>query len=290
MLEIAQPQYFPFLSFSVFFLGLTIGSFINSIIYRLNTGEDFIIKRSHCPHCGHILNWNDLVPILSFILLRGKCRYCQKPISWQYPLVELTTGLLFVLTTNFFFPVYSPVRSPSITLGTEEGGLLFVIYYLIIISFLIITFVYDLKHYLIPDEVVYPAIVLSFLADIFMALNKYHFSDFLGVFKLITNGWLAAFLAAGFFMAIILFSHGKWMGLGDVKLAVFMGLVLGFPKILLALLLAFSFGAIIGIGLIALGKKHLKSEIPFGPFLVTGTLIAIFWGEQLLHWYQGFFV
>jgi len=246
----------------VFLFGLATGSFLNSIIYRLQTKESFLFARSYCPHCQHILSWQDLIPILSFIILRGKCRYCQKKISWQYPLVELATAILFTLIIYYTFPNF-----------------LFSIFYFLFSSFLIIIFVYDLKHYLIPDKVIYPAIFTSFLYNLILHSKFY-----------ILNSIYSAFGAAGFFLLIFLISRGRWLGFGDVKLGFFMGLFLGFPNILVALFFAYLIGAIIGIGLILTKKKTLKSEIPFGPFLVMGIFIAIFWGDQLINLYLNSFL
>ncbi len=229
----------------VFLFGLIIGSFLNCLIYRLENKRGFLKGRSFCPFCQHRLGWGDLIPILSFFLLRGRCRYCQQKISWQYPLVELFCGLLFALCFLLDLPYF----------------LFF------IISCLIVVFVYDLKHYLIPDKIIYPAIILT-------AVFNY-------------ANWPSAALTASFFLIIILVSRGKWMGVGDVKLGFLMGLLLGWPAVSVALFLAFMSGAIIGIGLIAKHKKTLKSEVPFGPFLVFGALVALFWGEIIINWYLG---
>ena len=272
-------SFLPFLL--IFLFGLTLGSFLNCLIYRFEIGapHQLLFKsegglaRSYCPHCKHILSWKDLIPVFSFMILKGKCRYCKKPISWQYPLVELTTAILFLAIFNYL----SKAR-----VGDEGGAfsdLHFSFFIFIIACFLIIIFFYDLKHYIIPDKIIYPAIGTTFIYNIlnsyFVIHNSYS----------IVNSLEAAFIVSAFFLAIILFSRGKWMGLGDVKLAFFMGLFLGFPNILFALFLAFSIGAIIGVGLIISGKKTLKSEVPFGPFLVTGTFLAMFWGERIINWY-----
>jgi len=250
--------------FLIFILGLAIGSFLNCVIYRLEKKESFLKGRSYCPNCKHKLSWKDLIPIFSFFELQGKCRYCKKPISFQYPLVELATGILFVSIFNIAFP-----------------NLLLSIFYFLISSFLIIIFVYDLRYYIIPDEVIYPAIIITLIFNSqFLIFNQ----D--SIFK---SSILSAFGASLFFLVIFLISKGKWLGFGDVKLALFMGLFLGFPNILVALFLAFFIGAIIGIGLILAKKKGLKSEVPFGPFLVTGTFIALFWGNQIINWYLNLF-
>ena len=278
-----------FFYFIIFIFGLMVGSFLNSIIYRLSSGESFLIQRSYCPHCKHILSWEDLIPLFSFIILRGKCRYCRQKISWQYPLVEIATGSLFLLIFNF--------QLPSVISEGEEEIYLFafnflnLIYYLVIACFLIIIFVYDLKHYIIPDKIIYPAIATAIFYQLFGILNLEIISDFgfrISDLKPLLNPLLSAILASLFFLLIALVSGGKWLGLGDVKLAFFMGLFLGFPNVLFALFLAFSIGAIIGIGLIIAGKKTLKSEVPFGPFLVAGTFIALFWGRAIIDWYLGF--
>lgn len=241
-----------FYNFIVFIFGLIIGSFLNCVIYRLEEDRSFLQGRSFCPHCKHKLGFFDLIPILSFLVLKGKCRYCRKPISWQYPLVELATAVIFVVAFSILHSVF----------------------HILISAFLIVIFVYDLKHYLIPDKVIYPAIGTALIYDLL-------------VFDLGTFG--AALSAAAFFAAIVLVSQGKWMGMGDVKFAFLMGLILGLPQTLVALFFAFLSGAIIGIGLILSRKKSLKSEVPFGPFLVAGTLVALFWGEGIINWYLSFF-
>ena len=252
-------------SFFIFFLGLLIGSFLNVVICRLGSKEPILLSRSHCPKCGALLKWPDLIPLLSFVLARGKCRYCHKKISLQYPLVELATGLLFLLIFNQF----------SIL------NLITLFYYLLITCFLLVIFVYDLKHYLIPDKIIYPAIIITLLN---LGLKGPNF----WVLKAqIYNPFLAAFLASGFFLSLVLISKGKWLGLGDVKLAILMGLVLSWPNILLALFLAFMSGAMVGLGLIIAGKKSLKSQIPFGPFLAGATILIMLYGQNIANWYQG---
>jgi prepilin signal peptidase PulO-like enzyme (type II secretory pathway) len=246
----------------VFVLGACIGSFLNCYIYRLENKKS-LKGRSFCPHCKHTLNWQDLFPVFSFLFLRGKCRYCKKKISWQYPVVELATGIIFLLIFNFKF--------------LSILNLAFLFY---VASALIIIFVYDLKHYIIPDKVLFPAIIVTFLYRLF---ESFWIPASAGMTV------LAVIISAGFFFVIWLVSKGKWMGFGDVKLAVLMGLLLGLPNVLVALFLAFFFGAIIGVILMVLEKKNLKSEIPFGPFLIAGTFLALFWGPQIIQWYLKIF-
>ncbi|MDO8663699.1 MAG: prepilin peptidase [Candidatus Wildermuthbacteria bacterium] len=265
--------------FFIFFFGLAVGSFLNCVIYRLEEGKSFLKGRSYCPHCKHNLSWQDLVPVLSFLILRGKCRYCRGKISVQYPLVEIATGLLFV---SAFWISPQPLSRGWATQPIGNGlwsdfGL-----WILISSFLIIIFVYDLKHYIIPDRVIYPAILVS---GIWYPVSGIFFDSYTEYD--ILNTIYSAVGAALFFLIIVLVSRGKWMGVGDIKLAFLMGLILGWPNILVALFLAFSIGAIVGISLIILKKKGLKSEVPFGPFLVAGTFLALFWGGDIVSWYLG---
>ena len=258
-----------FISFIVFILGLSAGSFLNCVIYRLEENKSFLKGRSFCPYCKHLLSWKDLIPVLSFIFLRRKCRYCGAKISFQYPLVELGTGLLFLLV------FWRSGFRLDLTFG-----------FLILIScFLIIVFVYDWKHYIIPDKIIYSLIGITFLYR-FLGMKRLVGYSELGI----KNFILSAFLAAGFFLTLVLISKGKWMGMGDVKLAFFMGLFLGFPLVLGALFFSFLIGALVGIGLILLKKKSFKAEIPFGPFLVLGVLIALFFAKEVINWYVSTYI
>ena len=251
-----------------FILGSIVGSFLNCIIYRIETKQSFLKGRSFCPVCKHRLNFFDLIPIFSFLFLKGKCRYCKTKISLQYPLVEIATGLIFLSVIIYHLSLITP------KLLTASG----IIYQLLIACFLIIVFVYDLKHSIIPDKVIFPAIAIAFIYNVYAMFVSNNVS-------IILNSVSAAMIAAGFFLFIVLISKGKWMGIGDIKLAFLMGLLLGFPNILIALFLSFLIGAIIGVGLILAKNKNFKSEIPFGPFLVTGTFMALFWGEKIINWY-----
>jgi len=254
--------YYGLMSLFVFLFGLMVGSFLNCVIYRLEKEESFLKGRSYCPRCKHKLGLLDLIPVLSFMWLRGRCRYCHEKISVQYPLVEIATGLLFLLTYKLQPTTYN----------------------FIIVPFMVAIFVYDLKHYIIPDKVIYPAIAVALACSTLkvapLTFNVEHAVEYA----------LSAFGAAAFFLAIVLISRGKWMGVGDIKLAFLMGLILVYPNILVALFLAFLIGAIIGVGLMVFGKKTIKSEVPFGPFLVAGTFIALFFGKEIINWYvQSFY-
>jgi len=249
--------------FYVFFfvLGTVVGSFLNVVILRLKNKKSIFKKPSHCPFCKKKLKWYELIPIISFVLQKGRCRKCKNKISWQYPLVELATGLLFFLIIfNFQFSIFS-------------------VFLLLISCFLVIIFVYDLKYYLVPDKIIYPAILVAgiwqLVFGIFIRNTSYE----------ILNTFLAAAIGGAFFLIIFLISRGKWMGMGDVKIGILMGLVLGLSHLFIALFLAFLIGGVVSIILLVLKKKALKSEIPLGPFLTGATFITLLWGDILLNWY-----
>ena len=285
-----------FLFYSIIFiLGLIIGSFLNVVIFRLENGEKIVNDRSKCLRCKHILAWYDLIPIFSFIFLKGSCRYCKKKISWQYPTVEIATGILFVLIFNFQFSIFNEFSIFNFSaLGGPALGwqfLLSISYLLFIASSLIVIFAYDIKHYIIPDKVIYPAIAVALGFNLFNDViinNNFQFPIF--NFQSILNSQFlnflfSAILAGGFFYAIVVITKGRGMGGGDVKLGFLMGLILGWPLVLIALFLSFIIGSVVGIFLILVGNKKMKSMIPFGPFLVLGTFIALFFGKGIVEWY-----
>lgn len=253
--------------FFIFLFGLVIGSFLNVVIFRLETEESIAVPRSHCMDCRHSLFWYDLIPVMSFLALWGKCRYCKKPISRQYPLIELATAILFVLTARFF--------DIGILGYRDIGNLLTAFYYLFVICALIIIFVYDFKHYIIPDEVVFLLIIAAIAYNLISQYPNILASQYL----------ISAFLASGFFLLLVVLSGGKGMGMGDVKFAFALGLILGWPLIAFALFVSFVLGSIIGLMLVIFKKKNFKSEIPFGPFLAAGGLLGLFWGREIMQWY-----
>lgn len=246
--------------FIIFIIGLIIGSFLNSVIYRLDNLESIFRERSHCPHCQKQLKWFDLIPLISYLLLYGQCRFCQKKISWQYPVVELATAILFIIIYAFF------------------GLTLYSIILLILSCFLMVIFVYDLYYMIIPDEMIWPAIIITLLLYCIIAYSSHAWQP-------LGNALLASIIGAGFIGLIVLATRGKGMGIGDIKLAGLIGLMVSYPGIILALFLAFIAGSLAGAYLILSGKRKLKSAIPFGPFLIIGLYLTIFWGEKILNWY-----
>ena len=249
--------------FFIFVLGLLFGSFINALVYRLHTEQPFVRARSHCPHCKHTLGWLDLIPVLSWLTLKGNCRYCRLRISIQYPLVELATGLSFLLvylagpTTSWLY---------NLQLAT----------WLIFTVFLIIIFIYDLKYYLILDQIVLPAAVIAFILNIFLGISWWVML-------------LSGLMAGGFFLVQYLVSGGTWIGGGDIRLGFLMGLMLSWPATLAALFLAYVGGSIVGLALIAFSRKSWGSQVPFGTFLTAATFITMLYGRQLIDWYLGYF-
>ena len=242
----------------IFICGLFIGSFLNVIIDRLPRNESFLKGRSYCDHCKHTLSWNDLLPLFSFIILRGKCRYCKTRLSYQYPFLEVLTGSVFALTYYFF--------TPSTHLS--------IVFALLIASILIVVFFIDLFEGIIPFIIIIPGMILTIL---YLLL--------LGNISQVFIHIIAALLAGGFFYLIYIFTRKKGMGFGDVVFAVFMGLLLGFPNTIFALYIAFLTGGIFSLILVLLRRKKLRgSTIPFGPFLVIGTYSAFLWGEYMTNY------
>lgn len=246
----------------LFILGLAIGSFINAAVFRLRENKSLVFDRSRCPKCGHTLSWHELIPILSFLIQLGRCRACNQKISWQYPMVEFIAGSLFIF-------VYYQFQSSILPGANFQLGYLFLVF-----SSLLFIFIFDLKYYIIPNRVLYPLITIVLLYNLFVFSLAEHFGRL-----------LAVVIAAGFFLVLYLVSGGKWIGFGDVKFGVFMGLFLGWPVTLAALFLSYLIGALIGGFLMFFGGKTLKSQVPFGPFLITGTFIAYFYGKQMVEWY-----
>lgn len=253
------------LTFVLFCYGIIIGSFLNALVWRIYIGKSIAKGRSACPDCGHELAVKDLVPVVSWLWLRGKCRYCRKAISMQYPLVELLTGGLFAISYYSLGPV----------------GLLGWAHFLVwlfILSGLIVLAVYDLRWMILPDKVMLPVILGAGALLLLNLVREFEWST-------LTTSLLGALILGGCFYAIAGFSKGRWLGGGDIKLAFFMGLLLGVQKGILAMFLAFNLAAIIGVGLIGLKLKSRKDVIPFGPFLVLGAVVSFLLGNEIIAWY-----
>ncbi|MDD4661831.1 MAG: prepilin peptidase [Candidatus Pacebacteria bacterium] len=254
-------------------LGLFIGSFINCVVYRVYNKKSFLKGRSICPKCEHKLSFFDLIPVFSFLSLKGKCRYCKEPISKQYLVVELLTGLVF-------FGVAYLLNASFLTQGFLNLDFLNLIFFFFVSSYFIMIFIFDLKWFIIPDGLTFSGIAIT----LFYLFLQTFILNVLTPEELLVRV-ITAFAVFLFFFALYFFSEGKAMGFGDVKLVVFLGLLLGFPNILPALFIAFALGAIIGLLMMAFKKRGMKSEIPFGPFLVFGTFVSLFFGQYFITWY-----
>lgn len=265
--------------FFIFFIfGLIIGSFLNVVVYRLNVAES-LLGRSHCPHCKKKIRWYDNIPLLSFLVLSAKCRDCNGKISWQYPLVELFTGIVFALFGNYFF------------IAVDPQSWITVFYFLVLSSLLLIIFVYDLKYMEIPMIVFWVA--LGWVIAYCLFSDWMNFSPQVGIWNLsIFSGLIGGFLAFLFFFILVSVSKERWMGMGDAYLAFLAGLIVGFPKIIITLTLAFFIGSIFSVILLAMKKKTMKSQVPFAPFLVSAVFLAIILPEifpQLKYYYLLFY-
>ncbi len=259
----------------IFIFGLIIGSFLNVIIYRLKNGGRIVWDRSKCPNCKKELTFLDLIPVLSFIFFKGRCRYCKEKISWQYPLVELATTAVFVFT--FFNPNLLKINFPLFAILGNYAFL----FLLFLLSSLLVVFVYDLKYYLIPDVVLLPAILVSFV----FGLLSIFLTSSLNIFM---EGIIGALVFSGFFGVQYFLSRGKWVGGGDIKLGFLLGFILGWKLALVSLVLAYIFGSLVALTLMALGRKTRKDILPFGPFLIFSFFLCLFYGQAILDWYLNF--
>lgn len=242
------------LIFLLFLLGLTTGSFLNVCIYRLPRSESLLVPRSHCTVCQHPLAPFDLIPILSYFLLKGRCRYCGQPYSARYALIELTTGLLFV------WSYYIVGWQWELLLTCSLAAMLIVIIFI------------DFDHQLILDKVNLTLAVLGLVGQLFIWQHPW-----LQVgYSLLAGG--------GLLLAILLLSRGG-MGDGDVKMAAALAFWFTWPQMLLMLFMAFVSGGLIGLFLLATGRRSRHDGIPFGPFLAVGTWITWLYGNQILRWY-----
>ncbi len=250
-------------------LGTFIGSFTNVVIFRLHGGEKGILTgRSFCPHCKKTIKPYDLIPIVSFLLLRGKCRFCAHAISWKYPAVESLTGAVFGVTAFGF--LWNNLSLWMLPLW------LFYVFLLVAIS------VYDLYYLEIPDILIFLGIGVAAVVAILVSVLQLP-----GV--AIPDALAGAALGGAFFGLQVWISHETWMGMGDVFIGIFMGLVLGLAKTIVAIFVfAYPIGAIISIGLLAGAKKKMNSQVPFGPFLAIGMLLAMVLGNEVIRWYGMF--
>lgn len=242
-------------SILIFIMGLCIGSFLNVLVLRIDNLSTVWKGRSFCPSCKHTLSWMDLIPLFSFMTLLGKCRYCKKSISMQYPAVEFGVGILFFL------------------LFLKFGLGLALIYYLVTFSILTVVFIYDLKTQLVPETFVWIALGLAFVGG-------WHFGNF-SFIDMIYGG----LVGGGLFALLVIVSKETWMGAGDIKIGLIMGFLLGYPVAVLGLFLSFVLGSIVGLIYMKIASKTIKDSLPFAPFIIASTLIAMIIGQGIINWY-----
>jgi prepilin signal peptidase PulO-like enzyme (type II secretory pathway) len=254
----------------IFLLGLLVGSFLNVVALRVAGGES-IRGRSRCRSCKGTLHPISLIPVISWIVQKGRCAMCRERISVQYPLVELVTALLFLALWQHF-----------------AGELILFVGFAGVFSFLIALFVTDARFGVLPDILTIPAIVLTIATFLGAALldglfGLSAFFTFLGVFV------PSIAIGGGFFALQWLLSRGRWVGSGDIRLGVLMGTMLPiWRELVLALFIAYIVGAVVGVVLLITKRATRTSAIPFGPYLIIGTGVAFFWGTHILHWYGTF--
>ena len=254
------PESFPFIAAGAF--GLIIGSFLNVVIYRLPLGQSLVTPPSRCRNCGYSLRWFDNIPVFSWVFLRGRCRKCGVGVSWQYPLVELITGMLFVVTV-WLTPI-GPLLAAR----------------LLLVCILIVLFGIDLEHQILPNVITLPGIVIGLL---FSLIAPPGIRDAL-IGAVLGGGSLYA-IAAGYY----LWRREEGMGMGDVKMLAMLGAFLGWKAVLVTLVLASFAGAFVGMGMMAVQRGGMKYALPFGTFLALGAVAAMFVGDPLIAWYAGFF-
>ena len=243
-------------------IGACIGSFLNVVIYRLPLGQSLVSPPSRCPRCGSRLNWYDNVPIVGWLLLRGRCRNCQQPISVQYPLVELVTALLFVLIVWLTPP--GPLMASR----------------LLLVCILIVLFGIDFEHQILPNSITLPGIVAGLILSTIAPP---------GLGDALLGVLLGAGVLYGIAAAYYLWRREEGLGMGDVKMLAMIGAFLGWKAVLVTLVLSSFSGALLGMVLIAAQRGGMKLALPFGTFLSLGALAAMLAGEPLVAWYARFF-
>ncbi len=244
----------------VIILGICIGSFVNAAVFRVREGDPVVNARSKCRSCEVPIGAKDLIPIVSYLRLKGRCRNCKDVISWQYPVVEVVMGLLFALAF---------LHADSLLIFVRDATFL---------TYLVIIFVYDLRWMLILDKFTIPAMIIAIL-----------FNLWIGAVPPLTL-ILGGLVLAAFFHIQFVVSKGTWVGGGDIRMGALMGFMLGLGYGLTALFLAYVMGAIVGAALILAKKGNRKTPIPFGTFLAVATAIVIFVGPEMVKWYLSLFV
>jgi len=266
-------------------MGLGLGSFTNALVWRvreqsLHTGKksadtdlSIVSGRSMCVHCKHQLSSLDLLPVVSWLLLRGKCRYCKKSISWQYPIVELFTVILFLASYQFW-----PRGLTTLAEVVNFSAWLF------ILTGLIALLVYDLRWMLLPNRIIFPLYGIAVFYIISLAFVR-------GDVTTVSSAIVGILVGGGIFYILFILSGGRWVGGGDVKLGFLLGALAGsFITASLMLFLASLLGTLFVLPAMLSGKMGKTARIPFGPFLIIATYIVVLFGQQIVSWYLRVFV
>ncbi len=241
-------------------LGLIFGSFLNVVIHRLPLGRSIVMPRSRCPYCDGSIRFRDNIPVLSFLLLRGRCARCSAPISWRYPLIELTTAGLFVACAARF--------------GLSIEAAIGVLFCMLMLTLAMI----DADHYLLPDRITLPGIILGLALQPWLPRTTF------------LEAVAGTLIGAGGLVLTINFWYWlrkeEGMGMGDVNMLALVGAFLGWEGVAITLFISALAGAVAGLALVLTGKLNLRSKLPFGTFLALGGVIALFWGEQIVAYYR----
>lgn len=246
---------------------MCLGSFVNALIWRLKHNRDWVTGRSECSHCHHPLAWNDLIPVVSWLSLRGKCRYCQKPIE-DTPLAEVIVPLVFIVS-------YLSWPYAFDTLGTSLFAL-----WLVIVVGCVAMMIYDLRWMVLPDKLTITFTIVSLVHVLTHAILAREIS-------VILNAGAGVIVTFCLFYGLFQFSKGKWIGGGDVKLSILLGLLTGgIIQSLLLIFLASTLGTIIATPLIILKKRNLQTRLPFGPLLIVALFVVVLYGQRMVEWYE----
>lgn len=281
----------------LFIFGLGIGSFINVVTMRYKEegsvfGSHIVYGRSHCPKCSRVLSWFDLIPVISYFVLLGKCRTCYAKLSIQYPLIEILTGLIFVSIPYYFF-VYQKVIFMDVS---TNFLIVYSVIWVMVFLFLLIIGIIDYLKYIVPDELVVLIAVLGIAWLISLALSN-NFGTFKGsfmganaeIFELRNNLWinhLVGFVLGLLLIGTIFFgTKGRAIGFGDVKLFGALGILFGYPDILLVFFLSFITGAIVSLPLLIRKLKGMKDYVPFAPFIILASFSVYYFGSDIMRIY-----
>ncbi len=258
---------FYFILFFLFILGLILGSFLNVVIQRQFLAEDWVKGRSRCDYCRHQIAWYDNIPLLSYLILGGKCRYCGKKICFTHPLMEILTAFLL----SWWYWCFSFIFTLPSSFKVFQA-----IFWLVIGVILLAIFVIDLKYLIIPDILIFLFLILVIIYRLYLGFyGLMQWSDVL-------DSLVISFILTSSFYFLYWITKERGLGFGDVKFSFPLGLLLGWPKILIAIYSAFILGSLAGLAILIIKKKKLKNHrIPFGPFLIMGALIGLVFGEKL---------